>query len=520
MLARLLCCVFCSNLYAQTNCSNPKKVNICPSVLLMGQTNAGMLDDAPAGCNLPGEDVVYEIFAPNGIDKFYYAIVNASSPLTISIETSCGSGTCQSTAIGAGNTNGSFTVTSSSYYYVWIDAPGTVTYDISFGADTGSVNINIPNTQGNLQFDGTPCDTPVFLPAKPFFQVSYNGIDQTDPMTLAPLGVPGNLCIKTFFRNTTGIEGVKKFTFNFNPLGFPSFAASPATIPGHYNTGNWVSSVAGDSITFTFVDALGIGKGDFLIPGTCLEYEFCFTVVPISNNPQLTNVKVNVLSDGFGMGYTGPVHTGCCPIPYVNCIGGGGGSVGSGAHAFGFAFDDPGTLPVELISFNADAQKKDVLLTWATASEINNDYFSIERSADSKNWEKISSIDGAGNSNVNIRYEFTDTKPLDGISFYRLKQTDFNGAYTYSATEKVLRGETNNAVVFPNPSHSFVKIFGSAIAHAIIFNSIGRQLPINLEDKGDYKQINTLNMASGIYFLLIEHDNGTTQRERLIVNHN
>ncbi len=507
--------------FSQTNCSNPIQVDICPSVMLTGQTNAGMLDDAPIGCNITGEDLVYEIFAPNGADKIYFAVVNASSPLNISLETSCGSGLCQSTSVGAGNTNGSFSVTPSSYYYVWVDAPGTVTFDISFGADTGTTIINIPNTQGNLQLDGSPCATPVFNATKPIFQVTYNGVYQTNPMTLAPLFSPGTLCVKTFFKNTTGIEGVKKFTFQFNPAGFPTVTNNPSTVPGHYNFGNWIGSASGNDRIFNFVDALGIGKGDFTgFPNTCLSYEFCFTVIPISNNPLLTDVKVTVLSDGFGMGYNGPVHLGCCPIPYINCLPSGGGSTSGGAHAFGFGFADPGTLPIELVKFTAEPQESHVLLKWATASEKNNNYFTIERSVDSKKWEVVSDIEGAGNSNTNLNYQYTDKQPYQGISFYRLKQTDYDGAYSYSATEKVLIGATDDIMIYPNPSNLFLKIYGSNISKISLFNSIGGKTGIRMSGNNVYRTVDTSVLPSGVYLIVIEKENGTVKRERLVISHN
>lgn len=102
-------------------------------------------------------------------------------------------------------------------------------------------------------------------------------------------------------------------------------------------------------------------------------------------------------------------------------------------------------LPIELISFEAKMNNnKQVDIFWATASELNNDFFTIERSADGVNWEIVTTAAGAGNSIYRIDYAAYDSRPLSGISYYRLKQTDFDGAFEYSNIVSVFYG--NEAV--------------------------------------------------------------------------
>lgn len=110
-------------------------------------------------------------------------------------------------------------------------------------------------------------------------------------------------------------------------------------------------------------------------------------------------------------------------------------------------------LPVDLISFNAHANEGKVELKWITATEINNDYFTIERSINVKDWEEILVVDGAGNSNQIIEYFDTDYTPFEGVSYYRLKQTDFDGKYTYSniVPIKIENDQKNGMLVYPNP---------------------------------------------------------------------
>lgn len=89
-------------------------------------------------------------------------------------------------------------------------------------------------------------------------------------------------------------------------------------------------------------------------------------------------------------------------------------------------------LPIELLNFNAIYNENDVDLRWSTASEINNDYYTIERSIDAINFDNILTVDGAGNSSTLLKYFTKDTNPFYGTSYYRLKQTDYDKNYSYS----------------------------------------------------------------------------------------
>lgn len=112
-------------------------------------------------------------------------------------------------------------------------------------------------------------------------------------------------------------------------------------------------------------------------------------------------------------------------------------------------------LPVELTYFQASKVDRDVLLEWETNSEINNDFFTIERSTDVYNFESIATIDGAGNSNMTINYSTIDENPLNGISYYRLKQTDFDGQEKYSQVVSMdfnIFDDNDQLSIYPNPA--------------------------------------------------------------------
>ena len=94
-------------------------------------------------------------------------------------------------------------------------------------------------------------------------------------------------------------------------------------------------------------------------------------------------------------------------------------------------------LPIELIFFKAKASNNSVDLNWQTASEVNNDYFTLERSRNGSDFTSIGTVQGAGNSTHALNYSSTDYSPPKGIAYYRLRQTDYDGKTTTSEVQKV-----------------------------------------------------------------------------------
>jgi hypothetical protein len=121
-----------------------------------------------------------------------------------------------------------------------------------------------------------------------------------------------------------------------------------------------------------------------------------------------------------------------------------------------------GTLPIELLQFEAVPEGSKVNLQWTTLSEINNDYFTLQRSFDGETVEDIGIVKGAGNSTEVLTYTFTDLKPLPGKVFYRLRQTDYDGHFTDSHWVVIEVAATQHVLsVVPNPAHTNVELFYS-----------------------------------------------------------
>ncbi len=117
-------------------------------------------------------------------------------------------------------------------------------------------------------------------------------------------------------------------------------------------------------------------------------------------------------------------------------------------------------LPVELLSFEANHVDREVTLTWATASETNNAFFSIERSTDAVHWERVGQVSGAGNSNVQQDYSFVDQQPSTGMIYYQLKQTDTDGAETLMKTISTHVDAVADIIAYYDPSFEAVVIHG------------------------------------------------------------
>ena len=109
-------------------------------------------------------------------------------------------------------------------------------------------------------------------------------------------------------------------------------------------------------------------------------------------------------------------------------------------------------LPVELIDFTAEKQLRSVNLKWSTATEINNDYFLLERSAKGRLFETVARLSGAGNSREIQKYSFVDQEPGVGLNYYRLKQVDYDGNFEYSEVRSIRFDIDEEQIsVYPNP---------------------------------------------------------------------
>lgn len=205
-------------------------------------------------------------------------------------------------------------------------------------------------------------------------------------------------------------------------------------------------------------DTIVISAGDSIYVDAQVDLIACGPIVVVINGILQFKTGVKMKLD------TGSVVI-LNPGGKMNPGGGGGNSnyleiggntvwtAGDGPQSGPLTFTEAGPLPIKLVSFEANFNIDKVDLRWMTSVEINNDFFTVEKSNNLKNWEVVSIIKGAGNSNVNIEYFEVDYSPTQGVSYYRLKQTDYDGNFEYFniVPVRIEKKLNNEFSLFPNP---------------------------------------------------------------------
>jgi hypothetical protein len=165
------------------------------------------------------------------------------------------------------------------------------------------------------------------------------------------------------------------------------------------------------------------------------------------------------------------------------------------------------TLPIELLEFGAETQGTKVKTHWVTATETNNSHFIVERSINGDDFQEIGRLAGAGNSVVPLAYEFDDMNPVTGTLYYRLKQVDFNGDFSYSQIVPVVFDLNNSVVqVYPNPSttgiFNFLQTDNCPINEVAVFTSEGKLIRTVIVPEGQNPIVSIEGEADGSYYLI------------------
>ena len=163
------------------------------------------------------------------------------------------------------------------------------------------------------------------------------------------------------------------------------------------------------------------------------------------------------------------------------------------------------TLPISLTAFNANVvNNSSVALNWQTSAEFHNDYFTVQKSKDGIAWADIVQVKGAGNSSSVKNYSAVDNSPYKGVSYYRLKQTDIDGHFTFSATKTVTITGSALVSIYPNPATTTITIEGSAaeLSNTRLFNVTGQDvtgLTKLVSNNGTRIILDVSHLGRGIY---------------------
>ncbi len=181
-------------------------------------------------------------------------------------------------------------------------------------------------------------------------------------------------------------------------------------------------------------------------------------------------------------------------------------------------------LPVTWLSFSAKKTLNNAVeLNWSTASEINNHHFDVQRSRDGINYETVGTVAASNMVSAEQHYKFNDNFPIKGTNYYRIKQVDLDGRYTYSATQKInMDAVARLWKLYPNPTHDITAIYTNASItslQVIVTDLSGKvvyRTTVSNTSAGQRVEIPVQQFGKGVYMMKVNADNNTST-EKLVI---
>lgn len=170
-------------------------------------------------------------------------------------------------------------------------------------------------------------------------------------------------------------------------------------------------------------------------------------------------------------------------------------------YTLGIVDPDGNTLPVELVTFDARQQEKNVILEWTTASELNNNYFEVQHAQNGKDYQKVGIVEGNGNSNQLINYQFKHKDPENSQNYYRIKQVDFDGDNEFHGPVVVYFDSEETVQVLNLDNYLKINLNKSPGKLQVKLYDINGKLRFKKETSGNNVVIPTAKLNSGIYIV-------------------
>jgi hypothetical protein len=226
------------------------------------------------------------------------------------------------------------------------------------------------------------------------------------------------------------------------------------------------------------------------VSGTPDGYEYTVTssAIPPASGTFTTDTFVSVASLVFNSKYYIHLRTNCAGAVFSNWV-----------------TDSVQTaMPVKLVRFEANATNNDVVLIWITAQEINNSHFEIQYSVDGETYNKIGQVAGKGNHGSIANYSFVDENVSSAQNYYRLKQVDFDGVFTYSSVVYVNINKPNIVSVYPNPvQNTFTVTSEKNITSVEVLDMLGNIQQVPFTAQNTKASVNATDLKTGVYILRI-----------------
>lgn len=309
---------------------------------------------------------------------------------------------------------------------------------------------------------------------------------------------------------TPSLGGTNTFSFagkQFGSITWLNSGTVPTSISARYYTGDFPGTAPSPAYGYTdgtdfMVQYVPTGGNNYRY-NTTLNYDEALRGTFVTDETTMEMVKTDNPNNTWGT------------VPFTLDVNNNTLTSSAGIKEFSFFGGGMGVpLPVTLVGFDAACTGTEVVINWQTALELNNDYFTIERAADGVNFTPIAQIQGAGNSTTLLNYTFKDREPLEGINYYRLKQTDYDGQFEYFNTVAAGCAATAAEVnVYPNPANNNITISFSSSGNTAyqlrIYDVTGKLVTDEKQPAVKGLQSRTLDisaLAAGVYMLSLESE--------------
>jgi len=333
------------------------------------------------------------------------------------------------------------------------------------GSATTFFNLNVNKSSGTVTMGADLSVSSNLNLLDGILDINNNKITITNASTSAVGRVDGYLESEgqtSFLQwNTDATANTYEFPFGFSGSYIPFTFKKNAATATNIQVATWTTSVdnqtnipSGTTLTVAQGTNNLVDRWWEISPSVVLSGDLTFRWTPTETSSPAIDYTSDPMSYHWnGSSWdeiSGTAGTESITATWTSYSGGGGGG---------------GPLPIDLWYFNAEYNEdtKNVDLDWATYSESNNEYFTVERSRDGKDFDIVVTVPGAGTSNQTLYYDAVDKDPYLGLSYYRLKQTDFDNTYEYSDLVAVNILENLNFAVWPNPAKNNLELtFGNA----------------------------------------------------------
>ena len=186
----------------------------------------------------------------------------------------------------------------------------------------------------------------------------------------------------------------------------------------------------------------------------------------------------------------------------------------------GNGFVAAATLPVIFQSFYVARQGSNVQLSWSTSTEVNNNYYAVEKSTDARTWKQVAVVMGAGTSSLINKYAYSDKNSTEGVVYYRIRQVDMNGGAFYSAIRFLRNNETSQVTnIFATSNKTIIIDFNSDVKDNVsiqVINMSGQVIVRNNFNQASYRLIvNAMSAGSGVYAVRVSDSKGWSEVKKI-----